>query len=73
MNKIYGIGLDRIVRGVIGAGLLTAGFINQGRWHDLMLAVGAVMLITAVTGACAFGSSCAVEPVKAVVKKEDVK
>jgi hypothetical protein len=71
--KINGIGLDRIIRGVAGVVLIAIGFLRTGRESTFFWAIGTVMLVTGITGACAFGSSCSVEPVKVKIKEEDEK
>lgn len=71
MDKKKPVGIDRIIRGIIGALLITAGFFDFRGAHLFFWALGSMMLITVVTGVCAFGSSCAVAPAKVSVKKED--
>ena len=71
MDKKNTATIDRIIRGVMGGLLVAAGFFDYRGTHLFFWALGSMMLITAITGACAFGSSCAVEPAKVAVKKED--
>lgn len=73
MHKIKGISIDRIIRGVAGVVLVVLGIVRKGGDNTLLLSLGAVMVFTAVTGVCGFGSSCAVEPVKVKIKEEDEK
>jgi len=52
--KINESGLDRILRVVIGIGLLGVGIFAgiQGAWQIVLLALGGLLLITGLTGYC---------------------
>jgi hypothetical protein len=45
--------LDRIIRAIVGVGLVIFGVLYLGFWWGiLMLVVGAILLITALVGIC---------------------
>ncbi|MEI7543091.1 MAG: DUF2892 domain-containing protein [bacterium] len=73
MIKVFGIALDRLIRGFVGVLLVIVGFLNHSSEHVFFLTIGAVMIITAITGACAFGTSCEVKSVKVKIKEEEIK